>query len=205
MSYETHSETITHEGIEHRIRILSDDDAPNPREEYDNLSHMVTWHRNYRLGDEQPSQSPDDWLEAFKENHKEGEYIMQPLYLYDHSGITISTSAFSCAWDSGQIGYVYLTKEAAEKELSCEAGWETAAKNRIEGDVQSYDDYLTGNVWGYVVESRILEDDSDWSDEESCWGFIGDYEYCLEEAKGLVNYQIAHMPSQAERVAGINI
>jgi hypothetical protein len=30
--------------------------------------------------------------------------IIKGLFLYDHSGITISTGRFSCPWDSGQVG-----------------------------------------------------------------------------------------------------
>ena len=29
--------------------------------------------------------------------------IVQPLYLYDHGGITMNTTGFSCSWDSGQV------------------------------------------------------------------------------------------------------
>ncbi len=46
-----------------------------------------------------------------------------PLYLYDHSGLAMSTGSFigrahHAEWDSGQVGYVYMTKETAMKELS---------------------------------------------------------------------------------------
>jgi hypothetical protein len=33
--------------------------------------------------------------------------VILPLYLYDHGGITISCSPFSCPWDSGQVGWIY--------------------------------------------------------------------------------------------------
>ena len=29
--------------------------------------------------------------------------VILPLYLYDHSGITMNTCGFSCPWDSGQV------------------------------------------------------------------------------------------------------
>lgn len=34
-----------------------------------------------------------------------------PLYLYDHSGITMSTTSFNDRWDSGQVGYIYASRE----------------------------------------------------------------------------------------------
>lgn len=39
-----------------------------------------------------------------------------PLYLYDHSGITMSTTTFSCPWDSGRVGMIFCSHEEAVKE-----------------------------------------------------------------------------------------
>ena len=39
------------------------------------------------------------------------KYVILPLYLYDHSGITISTGPFSCPWDSGQVGWIKAPKD----------------------------------------------------------------------------------------------
>ena len=45
------------------------------------------------------------------------KYLMLPLYLYDHSGITMNTTGFSCPWDSGQVGWIYASKEDALREF----------------------------------------------------------------------------------------
>jgi hypothetical protein len=37
--------------------------------------------------------------------------------------------------------------------------------------VSVYDDYLTGNVYGFIVEER---NGDDWEEVDSCWGFYGD-------------------------------
>ena len=44
-------------------------------------------------------------------------FTMLPLYLYDHSGITMSISPFSCPWDSGQVGWIYCTPDAISKNF----------------------------------------------------------------------------------------
>jgi hypothetical protein len=40
-------------------------------------------------------------------------YVL-PLYLYDHGNITMSTGSFHDTWDSGRVGFIYMTKEKAE-------------------------------------------------------------------------------------------
>jgi hypothetical protein len=107
---------------------------------------------------------------AIIEKTIEKYYIILPLYLYDHSGITISTGPFSCPWDSGQVGYIFISKEKAKKEYS----WKNMSKSRIEkvigylkNEVETYDQFLTGDVYGYIISNE--EDDH----IDSCWGFFG--------------------------------
>ena len=53
----------------------------------------------------------------------------------------------------------------------------------LEGEVETYDDYLTGNVCGFVVE------DDDGEHVDSCWGFYGTegQKEAMSEAKGIVD------------------
>lgn len=118
-------------------------------------------------------------------NELEKHHIIMPLYLYDHGGITIRTSKFSCPWDSGLLGFIYVSKDKVRKEFN----WKRLNAKRIEKiktyldrEVEVYDHYLQGMVWGFVVEEgRLIEeifdpDDEDnwkWEEEDSCWGFYG--------------------------------
>ena len=45
-----------------------------------------------------------------------GYYTILPLYLYDHSGLSMNTSGFSCPWDSGQVGWIYCNNEKALRQ-----------------------------------------------------------------------------------------
>lgn len=158
------------------INILHDKDCQNPRE-WDNLGTMLCIHSRYILGDDQ-----NITLTGIHEVINDKNNIVLPLYLYDHSGITISTSPFSCPWDSGQVGIIYISLEDIRKEYSVKrvsAKLREKVINMLIAQVETYDDYLTGNCYGYQIENT----------DESCWGFLGDYDgYALQEARSMVDY-----------------
>ena len=143
------------------IRIYTDDDACNPREDFENMGTMVCFHRRYTLGDKSDLvlDSFGSWDEIKEHLKKQvGADIVLPIYMYEHGGVTIKTTPFGCAWDSGQVGFIYASKGRileymGEKEFT-ERVKERAAK-LLEGEVKTYDDYLKGNVYGY----RVLDDD----------------------------------------------
>ena len=156
-------------------RIEQDQFGESPRD-WDNLGTMICWHGRMDLGDETISQ--DNAEDVLNEWLKEPS-IFLPLYIYDHSGITMRTTPFSCPWDSGQVGYIYVTLD----KIRAEYGWKRiTAKRRaliekyLRQEVETYDQFLTGDVWGYIVE----DEHGDVAD--SCWGFFG-YDYTKEEAE----------------------
>jgi len=150
-----------------RVTIYYDLDNYSDPREWDNLGTMVCWHGRYDLGDEQPKISPSEYLEDLPEGT-----VTLPLYLYDHGSITMNTSGFSCPWDSRQVGFIYATPEdiakgGADPELTLEI---------LKGEVETYDQYLRGDIYGYVVEKGEACDhgDTHWERMDSCWGYFGD-------------------------------
>ena len=179
------------------VKIYHDEDAEGPRE-YDNLATLACWHRRSNLGDEQISGMTAK--ELIRDLRSKGEKVLAllPLYLYQHSGMTMSTTPFSCRFDSGQVGWAYVTKSSAEK-MGCVGDrwdldpattlrvivgkWDKAAlEDAIRGEVSSYDDFLAGRCYGYVVEGR------DGDELESCWGFVGDLNYVRSEARSAAEH-----------------
>jgi hypothetical protein len=107
--------------------------------------------------------------------------VRLPLYLYDHSGLSISTTPFSCPWDSGRLGNVYMKHEDFEKYYLDESkGMDDSvefAKSVLRLAVKEYDYYLRGECYQYTILSE------NGTVMGSCGGFIGDIDYCLEQAK----------------------
>jgi hypothetical protein len=167
-------ETLNYNG--HTIDIQQDADPVSPRED-DNLGTMICFHRRYALGDKH-NMSYEDAIKL----EKSEDVISLPLYLYDHSGITMNTTGFSCPWDSGKVGFIYVTLEKVRQEYGKKRitrQFRQKVMEYLKGEVESYDQYLRGDIYGYIV-------DKDEKDEESCWGFYGE-EAALEEAKTVVN------------------
>jgi hypothetical protein len=145
------------------INIVRDIDPKNPRE-WDNIGTIVCWHRRYRLGDPHKFSNPDEFNEWIRE---QGQMIVLPVFLYDHSGLAIQCEPFSCPWDSGQIGYIYCTKKQAKKEFDgTDEEVKAKALKWLREEVETYNNYLQGNIAGWVVE------DSNGEECDSCWGYF---------------------------------
>jgi hypothetical protein len=174
-----------------RVEIRADSDPPSPRED-DNLGRMICFHERYYLGDEHTYRHADyaGWeeLEAAIQKNEDAAIIL-PLYLMDHSGISISTSADrfracdGAGWDWGQVGFIVGTRAALRKEYGRLTKKRIAQAIRVLiGEVETYDQYLSGDVYGY----EILQD-GDVID--SCWGFYG-IEHVRAEARRVAEAQL---------------
>jgi hypothetical protein len=180
---------------DHVIKIFHDPDPESPRE-WDNLGTITCWHRRYRLGDKHDFEDPQECLRSLgcaDETDLElnalferatRQAVILPLYLYDHSGITMNTTGFHCPWDSGQVGYTYATLEDVRKEYSVQrvsAQLRARVAKLLVQEVARFDDFITGNCYGYVVSK-------DEEQVDACWGYFGDYEgHCLVEARACVS------------------
>lgn len=161
-----------------------------------NIAEDIVDDVDYGSDEDGTLMTPDDveetvaWLESLEFQTervlRDDIAICLPLYLYDHSGITISHGAFSCKWDSGQVGWHYIAKAKLEDEFD---GDEAKAMKRLECEIKTYDDYLQGNVWGYVIENE------EGDDVDSCWGFYGDE---LEETGMLGDVAAEHVEGLKE-------
>lgn len=158
--------------------------------EYDNSSREWVLYERYFGGKEWSKSSSysaslkgkdvpdwflDDCLSALKMQEmvdlleKSGQFFMLPLYLYDHSGITMNTTGFSCRWDSGQVGWIYADADSVKKEYGkLTAETIKKAMELLQAEVKTYDYYIMGESYGF----QLFEGDEE---IDSCYGFLGDF------------------------------
>lgn len=174
------------------IKIIIDESPENPREAWDCfIGKMYCEHKRYNLGDKEINKEYS--IDEIMELNKEGKIIILPLFLYDHSGITMNTRGFSCPWDSGQVGFIFCFKEDIKKEYN----WKVITKKRKEkiekiliNEVKIYDRFLTGEIYGFQIEDKEGEI------IDSCYGFFDETDYVLKEAKSIIDYIEAKKPKQ---------
>jgi hypothetical protein len=202
-------ETVEYKGFD--IRLYPDEDSQDPRD-WDNIGTMVCFHKQYTLGDTDhglKSDMFDSWEELQTHLIKEEKAaIILPLYLYDHSGLRMKVGSFNgllpqghAEFDSGQVGFIYITRETIKKEMARPRRMKkgqinpdlqkikhVSKKDReriitsLKSEVDVYDKYLSGDVWGYVVE-----DPEGHMTDESHWGYFG-FSECEKEAKSMVDW-----------------
>lgn len=116
-------------------------------------------------------------------------FIVLPLYLYDHSGLAMSVNRFFCPWDSGQVGYIYLSHEDAKKEYADDDDGTAIEKatRYLAGEVREYSAYLEGDVFGFTIT------DPDGEIIDGCAGFYGfdaNADYVAEEIRNTIDADI---------------
>lgn len=193
------------------LEIGLETDAVDPREHADPMTTMVCFHRNYSLGDKHSYRQDDynSWEEVGKAIKEDNAIVlMQPLYMYEHSGITISTGPYSCPWDSGQIGFIYVTRESMAdagllhlEESICETDIQRA-QDILDAEVDEYDMYVRGEVYYFRVSSKKTCECCNHTKIEvidSCTGFYG-YEHLEESLKEYVGERAIELIDKLEDV-----
>lgn len=165
---------------------IDHDNYPENTREWDNFSTMICFHRRYNLGDKHTYNHNDynGWDEMERDIIKnENVGVILPLYLYDHSGITLSTTPFHCNWDSGQIGFIYVSRETIYENIR---GFKILTKKlkeivteRLLNELKCYDQYLQNEVYSF----EIVKDDER---VEYCGGYY-DLDECIKEGISMVN------------------
>lgn len=169
------SQTIVIETLQKgnkKCRISYDDTSmmDSPRT-WSNLGVMTCHHPSYLLGDVQltdddvgiPRCAECEMYEdecsckRFTPHYLKDALHVKPLYLYDHSGISISTgpNIFDVQrWDTSLVGVIYTTREKIRETYGEYIPTDKEIEDALEQEVRTYNQYLTGDVyWFEIIET----------------------------------------------------
>lgn len=152
--------------------VIEQDDFPTDPRTWDNVGTMLCCNRNYQLGDCNDNNSTEEQLyelcrkygktdeEIDEMNFAEEVYFILdqenicglPLYITDHSGLSMQTYRFD-AWDSSFVGLIYVEKDFffAMTCLKDDCDWKAEAKKYLEREVEIYSQFLAGEVFAYTL------------------------------------------------------
>lgn len=176
-----------------------DEDPMSPVDAMDQLGTLVTWHRRscWQEDGEKVFGTPNDFMERAK---REG-WVWVNVGLIDHSGQSFYLISEDTrkrtqrrgddahpmdpgGWDSGQVGFLYTTKDRFKEVMDTNLHrWRVRAKEALESELETWDEYARGAVYGYVVKApggEVIE---------SCWGFYGD-ESVKAEMKAAMDHAV---------------
>ena len=159
------------------IKFTRDEFHENPvtGEEWPGLNFYYG-HRRYDLGGFKLNVA-EEFDEVMDDAHADGDWVFK-MYMYDHSGCTVSLNEFSCQWDSGMVGFVIISAKDYPSEED--------ARKYAESFTSTLDSWLQNDIWMFGIE------DADGEPIDTCGGFIGDdiqtngmLEYIPEEYREL--------------------
>lgn len=178
-------ELLVHEEIvgDFSARVYYDDDPDreSPRDGYE-LGHMVCFHNRHNLGDDHDFYGAADLVHYLRHTLSESEYVALPLFVFEHSGMTMNTVGFSCPWDSGQVGYIYVERAAILQNFGRKRITQklrAKVEQVLRDEVETYAQYLRGEVYRTLVcrqktdaDGYFVADTDDWvSGSGGIYGF----------------------------------
>ena len=129
----------------------------------------------------------NDYLTELKDRGT--EFVSVPLYAYVHSGITISTGSFGNPWDSGCFGVAICTKEQVGDVYGYDIDWQQHAEDIIESEIETYNKFLTGEMYVYFTYFYCKETKK-WTLEDISGGFYSNDEDEMFSSYFSNNYRI---------------
>lgn len=160
-----------------KLHIEQDQDAQSPQSDGDTDLFIVASHPQFTVpvpGEKTVPQYAKEIVDRFKKTH-----WLFPIEAYIHGNVAIAFSQEGQfpdrRWDVSQVGYVFAAK--SEWRLS------KSARKAAASFIETWNQYLSGDVWGYVIANK------DGETVDSCWGFYGK-EYCQKQGEEALAAQI---------------
>ena len=139
----------------------SDLDAMELKDRYPEFDFVFVNIRNYsifpqdiftnkKLTNDDVELSPNEYYNHYKELVDKGEGTLIPVYLYDHSGIILSTKFDK--WDSINVGFIYIKKPNTNTLTLVEDFVELLNKEFIRGPAE---------LWVYFFDKELNHIDTE--------------------------------------------
>jgi hypothetical protein len=190
-------ETLEYRG--YQITIYPDTDCQSLNEDGDDSLFLVHYHGDFWIEPKDKDKRPlcsrnalgyimtnnaDDYDKESAEAILRLYHVF-PVAAYIHSGVSLSLEGSEFPdqqWDVSHVGAVLASKKEWRLRKSA---YKCAASL-----VKSWNNYLSGNVYGYMAGTA-----DDASCIDSCWGFYGDYDGknasgMVEEAQSSIDHYI---------------
>ncbi|MFF4244328.1 hypothetical protein ACFYY2_07610 [Streptomyces sp. NPDC001822] len=157
----------TSEDGRYRVRMVRDENAQNPRESADTLVHVVTIDTHlgqYGAVDEDGGPLAEQWRRLAWNKWRGIETFTRYVALM-HGGIVLESAP-----EKGPRSLWYMTGEEA---IALDGGLMTEAY--VEAEMQEYEAWLAGDVWGFVVETTRpwYLASGEWAPVDAPRGFYG--------------------------------
>lgn len=202
-----------------RVSIYYDTDPCDSPRDWDVFCHMICERRHYCLGDKHNGVENElhmlcekygiDWEGNWENDVEEMTFsemiealsahiVIRLISVYDHGGVTIFWGYPTDRWDSGCIGFGYCEEsdvQEAGRNKDKYPDWRDQAKAIMDDEMEIYDKYVRGDVYGWRLEERkapskelmetpewgdflsdYWEENFEWEETDSCWGYYDEPE-----------------------------
>lgn len=210
------------DGRKFRLVIEQDEFSQDPRE-WDNLGTMLCCNRYHQLGDCNSNRETEEQLAELCRKYgrtdeeidnmlfnEEVQFLLEqedicglPLYITDHSGISMQTYRV-CTWDSSFVGLIFVDKQTffAETCRKDDCDWKAEAKKILEAEIKTYSQFLEGDVQQYTLyeetivtrknrDGKILSEEIAY--DEMVDSMSGLYDATLEDVENYLSIEIAEI------------
>lgn len=89
------------------------------------------------------------------------------IFMYDHSGRTISLNPFADEWDSGFVGYIYVDQNKLREEGLDPFDLELVTKI-MDAEIKEYNNYLAKEVYTFAIYRAVtgVKQNKPWANAE---------------------------------------